>query len=177
MLLRELNDRFEQKELLPQVLRLETILIKAANGENYDDVLRCLDDSCYSPDLDFNALKKQLPLLVDVAKKGAVRKVTSIRTICEAMNETPSYKKILSEIHKLLRLYLVVPVTSASSERTFSVLKRLLVYLRSTKTEMRLNNCLLLHVHKDVTDAINLEDIAKEFVTHKVERKCHFGSF
>ena len=36
-------------------------------------------------------------------------------------------------------------------------------------TEMRLNNCLLLHVHKDVTDAINLEDIAKEFVTHKVE--------
>ena len=93
------------------------------------------------------------------------------------MNETPSYKKILSEIHKLLRLYLVVPVTSATSERTFSVLKRLLVYLRSTMTEMLLNNCLLLHVHKDVTDAINLEDIAKEFVTHKVERNSHFGSF
>ena len=96
LLLRELNDRFEQKDLLPQVLRLETILMKAENGENYDDVLRCLEDSCYSPDLDFNALKKKLPLLVDVAKKGAVRKVTSIRTICEAMNETPSYKKILS---------------------------------------------------------------------------------
>ena len=26
--------------------------------------------------------------------------------------------------------------------------------------EMCLNNCLLLHVHKDITDALNLEDIA-----------------
>ena len=33
--------------------------------------------------------------------KGAV---SSILTICEAMNETLSYKKIFSEIHKLLRL-------------------------------------------------------------------------
>jgi hypothetical protein len=44
-------------------------------------------------------------------------------------------------------------------------------------TEMRLNNCMLLHVHKDLTDAMNLEDLAKEFVTRKVERKNHFGSF
>ena len=124
--------------------------MKAANGENYDDI-------CYAPDLDFSALRRQLPLLVDVAKKGEV-------------------PRLLSEIHKLLRLYLVVPVTSATAERTFSVLRRLLVYLRSTMTEMRLNNCLLLHVHKDITDTMNLEDIAKEFVARKVESN-HFGSF
>ena len=153
------------------------MLLKAANGENYDDEFQSLEDTCYAPDLEFSDLKKQLPLLVDVAKKGPVRKVTSIRTICDAMNETPSYKRILSEIHKVLRLYLVVPVTSATSERTFSVLKRLLVYLRSTMTEMRLNNCLLVHVHKDLTDALNLEDIAKEFVACNVERRRHFGSF
>ena len=29
--------------------------------------------------------------MIDVAKKGAVHKVTFIQTICEAMNETPSY--------------------------------------------------------------------------------------
>ena len=44
-------------------------------------------------------------------------------------------------------------------------------------TEMCLDNFLLLHVHKDITDAMNLEDIAKEFVTRKVERSNHFGSF
>ncbi len=93
------------------------------------------------------------------------------------MNETPSYKRIFSEVHKVLRIYLVVPVTSATSERTFSVLKRLLVYLRSTMTEKRLNNCLLLHVHKDIADELNLEDIAKQFVSCKTERNRHFGSF
>ena len=51
------------------------------------------------------------------------------------------------------------------------VLEQLLVYPRSTKTEMRLNDCLLLHVHKDITDTINLEDIAKEFVTREASTK------
>ncbi len=144
--------------------------MKAANGENYNDSLQKLEVSCYSPDLDFSALKKQLPLLVDVAKKGGVHKVTSIQTVCEAMNETPSYKRIFSEVHKVLRIYLVVPVTSATSERTFSVLKRLLVYLRFTMTEKRLNNCLLLHVHKDIADKLNLEDIAKQYFSCKTEK-------
>ena len=39
LLLRELTDRFDQQELLPPVLGLESLLIKAANGETYDDVL------------------------------------------------------------------------------------------------------------------------------------------
>ena len=77
------------------------------------------------------------------------RTVTSVQNVSEATNEAPSYTRIyLSEIRKPLRRYLVVPVTSATSEKTFSVLRRLLVYLRSTTTEMLLNNCLLLHVHK-----------------------------
>ena len=44
-------------------------------------------------------------------------------------------------------------------------------------TEKRLNNCLLLHVHKDIADELKLEDIAKQFVSCKVERNRHFGSF
>jgi len=33
------------------------------------------------------------------------------------------YKTMLSEVHKLLQLYLTVPISSATSERTFSALK------------------------------------------------------
>lgn len=55
-----LNDRFEQKELLPQVLRLENTVMKAANGENYDDVLQHLEGSCYAPDLDFSVIVELL---------------------------------------------------------------------------------------------------------------------
>ena len=100
-----------------------------------------------------------------------MHKVTSIRTISAAMNANPSYKVILSEI---LRLYLTVPITSATSERTFSGLKRLFVYLRSMMSEKRLN---YLHVHKDIVDELNLKEIAIEFISTNDERRKYFGIY
>ena len=69
----------------------------------------------------------------------------------------------------MLKLYLVIPITPATAERT---LKCLLSYLRSTMTEKRLNNCLLLHAHKDLMDNLNIDN-AKEFIA---ERMRMFGS-
>ena len=36
--------------------------------------------------------------------------------------------------------------------------------------EKWLNNCMLLHIHKDLTDKIDEIDIAKEFVSINTER-------
>ena len=46
-------------------------------------------------------------------------------------------------------------------------------------TEQQLNNCLLLHTHKDLTDNIDLLAIAKEFIAVGVtnERRNYFGVF
>ena len=48
-----------------------------------------------------------------------------------------------------------------------------------TAPPKRLNNCLLLHVHKDVTDTLDLVEIAKEFISvgHTEECRKHFGCF
>ena len=81
-----------------------------------------------------------------------VRQVTNIRTMCVAFNKTPVTKTLLGEVHKLLRMYLTLPVASATSERTFSALRRLKNYLRSTMKQDRLNNCVLMHCHKSITD-------------------------
>ena len=56
-----------------------------------------------------------------------MKKVTSVRTICEAMNSQSIFKSMLPEVHKLLKLYLTIPVTSATSERTFSALRRVAI--------------------------------------------------
>jgi hypothetical protein len=158
LLLQELQDRFDQKELLPPVLALENLIVKAANGESYDDSIRYLEDSCFAGDLDFDILKRHIPLVHDLVREAVpgVQKVTSVRTVCEAMNMSNAYKSMLSEVHKLLRLYLTIPITSSTSERTFSAMKRLLTYLRATMTEKRLNNCILLHIHKDLTDQLDV---------------------
>ena len=44
-------------------------------------------------------------------------------------------------------------------------------------TEKRLNNCFLLHVHKELTDSINVTDVAVEFTNANDERTRYFGSF
>ena len=181
LLIGELEDRFEQKGLMEHVLLLESLLLKAANGNDCSTELNEIDKSLYKDDLDIDRLRRQILLLVDVIRVGvpSVKEVTSVRTICDAMNHEHAYKTTLSEVHKLLRLFLTIPLTSSTAERTFSVLRRLLTYLRSTMTEQRLNNCLLLHTHKDLTDNIDLLAIAKEFIAVGVtnERRNYFGVF
>ena len=51
-----------------------------------------------------------------------IKQITKIGTICDIMNSNDFGKLMFNEIHKLLRIYLTVPMTSATAERTFSSL-------------------------------------------------------
>ena len=44
-------------------------------------------------------------------------------------------------------------------------------------TQARLNQLMTMHVHKDRTDALDLNEIANEFVSRNEKRKCVFGKF
>ena len=178
LLLSELEHRF-QNQHIPSVLAIEQMLLKAANGSSYQNELSAVEVSCYKNDIDWADLSRHLPLLQDVVKKSnpILQNMTSIHSICEALNSNNVYKDMLPSVHSLLRLYMTIPITSATSERTFSALRRLLTYLRSTMTEKRLNNCLLLHVHKSYTDALDLTLIAKEFIHMQDEHVKYFGNF
>lgn len=48
----------------------------------------------------------------------------------------------------LLQLIATLPVTTATKERSFSALKYLKTYLRSTMNQTRLNGLALLYVHR-----------------------------
>ena len=57
-----------------------------------------------------------------------------------------------------------MPATNSVSERSFSALRRVKTYLRNTMTQTRLNSIMVIHVHKNVTEKLNLVDITNEFV-------------
>ena len=103
----------------------------------------------------------------DIVKRMllSVKRLTTERTICEAMNSSSVCKEMVPSVHNLLRLYLTVPVTSATSERTFSTLKCVLTSLHSSMTEKYLNYCLILYIHKDLTDALDIKSPAEEFAS------------
>ena len=69
---------------------------------------------------------------------------------------TPAQRDLLDQIVNLLQLLLVMPATNSTSERSFSALRRVKPYL-SMMSQQRLNNLVLLHVHKDITDTLNLK--------------------
>jgi len=83
---------------------------------------------------------------------------------------------MLSEVDRLLRIYLTVPMSSATAERTFSALRRLKNYLRTTMTQKRLNHVALLHTHKQPTDDLDLREVAR-IVQIQSRRKAFFGNF
>ena len=70
---------------------------------------------------------------------------------------------------------MTVPASSATSERSFSALRRLKTYLRATMSQKRLTHILLLHVHGERSAALNLHDVFSEFVSRNEERKRIFG--
>ena len=73
-------------------------------------------------------------------------------------------------VMRLTKLILVMPATNAISERSFSALRRLKTWLRSTMNQTRLNWCMILHIHNDDTDKLNIIDVANEFASRNSTR-------
>ena len=72
------------------------------------------------------------------------------------------------------RILLTIPVTFASAERSFSKLKLLLSYLRSTMTQKRLNGLATIALEIDVLEKINYEDIIEAFISTNTRRMMFF---
>ena len=83
----------------------------------------------------------------------------------------------MSQVVTLVQLLLVMPATNAISERSFSAMRCIKTYLRSTMLQERLNATMVLHVHKESTDALNLQRLSNEFVSKSDYRKSKFPMY
>jgi len=81
----------------------------------------------------------------------------------------------MEEVKTLMKLLLVLPSSSCSAERSCSALRRLKTYIRSTMSVSRLNHVTVLHIHKTLTDELNINSIVNAFVSANDARKDTFG--
>lgn len=79
---------------------------------------------------------------------------------------TPNYKNI----ETAYRIYLTIPVTSASAERSFSKLKLVKNYLRSAMGQERLSNLSILAIEYEITQLLDLEKIIDNFASLKARK-------
>ena len=177
----ELKNRFQQTRGITIAAAIENTLLCSANnadGHVPDEI------KLYSKEIDIEHLKIQLQMLPELIRTFnennpaiAVKNVTNLRTLCEVMSDVSSSKNLLCEVFNLLRIALTIPVTSATAERAFSALRRLKNFLRSSMTQPRLNHVMLLHIHKERSDKLDLMTIAKEFISINERRQTYFGQF
>jgi len=73
------------------------------------------------------------------------------------------------------RILLTIPVTVASAERSFSKLKLLKSYLRSTMIQERLNGLATIALESDALENINYEDIIGDFISRNTRRMMLFS--
>ncbi|XP_049789608.1 uncharacterized protein LOC126195146 [Schistocerca nitens] len=66
-----------------------------------------------------------------------------------------------------LRILLTLPVTVASGERSFSKLKLIETYLRSTMSQTRLNDLATISIENELAEDLNYTDRVKEFAQAK----------
>uniref|UniRef100_H3AGB2 HAT C-terminal dimerisation domain-containing protein n=1 Tax=Latimeria chalumnae TaxID=7897 RepID=H3AGB2_LATCH len=128
----------------------------------------------YKEDLDKERLATQLNVLYANMGAGPVR-LKNVVTFLKSLGQ--GQRHLYSMVMTLVELILVMPATNAISERSFSALRRVKTWLRSTMKQSRLNWCMVLHVHNDETDKLDLLKIANKFTMHNDSRKKIFGRF
>ncbi|XP_073121932.1 uncharacterized protein [Henckelia pumila] len=68
------------------------------------------------------------------------------------------------------RILLIIPVTVASAERSFSKLKLIKNYLRSTMSQDRLNGLAILSIEKNMVANLDYDDLVDNFAQQKARR-------
>ncbi|XP_062507321.1 zinc finger MYM-type protein 1-like [Corticium candelabrum] len=164
----ELRERFNENDY-DVLTAVETLLADALTETKPN--LSLLQTACqfYRSDFDYSRLHHQLTVFYGeikaIASSHGKRQIESdlpaiqhIRQLFAGKGLRDSYPEVL----RLLQIYLVVPVSSAESERSFSTLRRLKTWLRSSMEEERLAALALLTVERE--EVLKLEEAIDELI-------------
>ena len=84
---------------------------------------------------------------------------------------------MMPQFAKAMNIYSVIPATSCSCERSFSALRRLKTYLRSTMSQDRLSNLAILTIEPSFVNQVlteNMEDMIDTFGERSGRRALFF---
>lgn len=91
------------------------------------------------------------------------------KDVLRAIKKTDS-RDLFTNLWVALRILLTIPVTVASAERSFSKLKLIKTYLRSTMAQDRLNSLAILSIENDEAKNLDFKDILSKFALAKARK-------
>ena len=89
---------------------------------------------------------------------------TKFSSLYDTAKFSSKFKSAFPLTNNAYRLLLTAPITVAKDERSFSRLKLIKTYIRTTMNNNRLEALLLLSYGKDLTDSGNISKVAKLWI-------------
>ena len=137
-LLQDLNDRFSELNLS----LLKSLQALVPNSNSFLN-LSFLQPFLTHYGIDEDSISSEL-LTASTLLQKVSPPLTSMHHVYSHLYEVKECFPLLLET---IQIAMTIGVTTATAERTFSSLKRLKTYLRSTMSQERLNHLALLHIH------------------------------
>lgn len=153
-LMSSLTERFLPHRLT--IRALSNLIPKNTIEKNFEDIQEAI--SFYEDDINTNqdALEAEWDLWKKKWMSAEILPCSAIGSLYECN------KNIFPNIYILLKILSVLPVSAATAERSFSTLRRLKTYLRSTTNEHRLTGLALLNVHRQCN--ISDDSVINKFI-------------
>ena len=171
-----ISSRFDQKGF-KVFSSVEQLLFKACRGQDFKDELTYVCEFFYN-DFDKVELESELLTLQKLYESAIGSEAPSVDNIKKALLTLSSAQQMLvNTVCRLFQLLIILPATNATSERSFSALRRVKSYLRSTMTQARLNHLMILHYHQDLCDKLDLNSVANEYISKNDSRQSTFATF
>lgn len=172
-ILSEMNSRFDAlKDVNSKFGFLSGSQINEIDSTTLQVRAKTLADS-YPDDLN----KEELVSEIESFKFHAFEIDKSLRNATAQSTFKVIYEQHLEEIYPnitiALQIFLTLPVSVASAERSFSKLKLIKNYLRNTMKQQRLNNLSIISIEHQRASSISFEEIIKTFAAKK-SRKIKF---
>jgi len=123
----------------------------------------CLTDTLIQDAMKFLPINVEIdPLTLQCELEVLYDECKNKNTISDLAIVSHEFKTALPLANLLCRLSCTAPVTVTGNERSFSKLKLIKNYLRTTQEDSRLNNLMLLSSEKDLVDKMSLNEMAQK---------------
>lgn len=102
-----------------------------------------------------------------------IEEMKSVRDLADTIIVRAQISSSFPDLVNACLIFLTIPVTTASAERSFSKLKIIKNYLRTTMSQERLSSLSTISIERARARNIDLDDAITQFASAKSRKKLH----
>ncbi|KAL4346995.1 hypothetical protein GQ457_17G015670 [Hibiscus cannabinus] len=169
--LQELNDKFNDHTM--ELLTLSSALDPKEMHTSFriDDICQLVQKFYPSNFVEHEMmqLRMQFEHFDHVRQLSDFKSLETISDLCQWLVRTRK-SEIYPLVYRVVTLILTLPVSTATTERSFSAMNIIKNKLRNKIEDEFLSNCLLLHIEKEIVETFDVDSIISDFCDMKERR-------